>query len=171
MKATPEVLEHLSNFLLMRPISDHREQLALVAETLEERTYRAGAEIIHKGERGDCAYLLVQGEVTVFDYTMDQEPFTRAILSADLHPLFGEVALVGGGERIATVTARSDCRCWVLKREAFIRLGDQHPEIGWRLLHQVAQLLAGHLEKTNRDVLRLFEALVLEVEQKTILGR
>jgi CRP-like cAMP-binding protein len=171
MKPTPEVLEHLASFLVMRPISEHQEQLALVAESLEERSYRAGVEIIHKGEKGDCAYLLVKGEVTVFDYTMDQEPFTRAILTAELHPLFGEVALVGGGERIATVTARTDCRCWVLQREAFIRLGDQHPEIGWRLLHQIAQLLAGHLEKTNRDVLRLFEALVIEVEQKTIHGR
>ena len=171
MKPTPEVLEHLSNFLLMKPISDHEEQLALVAESLEERHYKAGAEIIHKGEKGDCAFLLISGEVEVFDYTMDQEPFTRAILNAGMHPLFGEVALVGGGERIATVAARTDTRCWVLTREAFNRLGDRHPEIGWRLLHQIAKLLAGHLEKTNRDVLRLFEALVLEVEQKTIIGR
>ncbi len=170
MKTTPEVLEHLSAFLLMKPISEHHDQLALVAASLDEQDYRAGAEIIRKGEHGDCAYLLVKGEVTVFDYTMDQEPFTRAILNSGQHPLFGEVALVGGGERIATVTARTDCRCWVLRREAFIRLGDQHPEIGWRLLHQIAILLAGHLEKTNRDVLRLFEALVLEVEQKTIHG-
>lgn len=171
MKATPEVLARLRDFPLMAPLADREGQLALVAEILEERLYRAGAEIIRKGEHGDCAFLLVDGEVEVFDYTVDQEPYTRAILDADLHPLFGEVALVGGGERIATVAARRDSRCWVLRREAFIGLGDRHPEIGWRLLHQVAQLLAGHLEKTNRDVLRLFEALVLEVEQKTIIGR
>ena len=171
MNATPEVLEHLSSFLLMRPISEHREQLATVAAVLEERRWKAGEEILRKGERGDCAYLLVEGEVAVYDHTMDQEPFVKAILGAAQHPLFGEVALVGGGLRIATVTARTDCRCWVLSREAFTRLGDRHPEIGWRLLHQIAQLLAGHLEKANHDVLRLYEALVLEVESKTILGR
>jgi CRP/FNR family cyclic AMP-dependent transcriptional regulator len=171
MKATPEVLEHLSAFLLMRPISEHREHLAQVADILEERCWKAGQELIHKGERGDCAYLLVEGEVAVFDHTMDQEPFVKAILDSAQHPLFGEVALVGGGLRIATVAARTDCRCWVLSRAAFEQLGDRHPEIGWRLLRQIAQLLAGHLEKANHDVMRLYEALVLEVESKTILGR
>lgn len=171
MKAGLDNLERLRAFPLMAPLQDDPQALGLVAEILEERVYRSGAEIIRKGEHGDCAFLLVDGEVEVFDYTMDQEPYTRAILGADMHPLFGEVALVGGGERIATVAARTACTCWILHRDAFADLGNRHPAIGWKLLQQISRLLASHLEKTNKDVLRLFEALVLEVESKTILGR
>lgn len=168
MKVDGSVIERLKRFAVLASLAGDENALGELAGILEPRRYDAGQEIIHKGDRGDCAFLLVEGSVEVFDYTMDAEPFTRAVLDASLAPFFGEVALVGGGERIATVKARSACECWILQRKALIELGDRHPAIGWRLLMPVACLLAAHLEKTNRDVLRLFEALVLEVEHKTI---
>ncbi|MDP2360705.1 MAG: cyclic nucleotide-binding domain-containing protein [bacterium] len=171
MRITPETLPLLGAFPLTAPLAGDPAALELLAGILEERRYRAGDQIVHKGERGDCAFLLVDGEVEVLDYTMDREPYTRAVLDSAEHPLFGEVALVGDGERIATVEARTNCLCWVLRREAFERLGDQHPRVGLALLRHVAHLLAGHLQKTNRDVLHLFEALVLEIEQKAVGGR
>lgn len=168
MRVDATVLERLKRFAFVEGLADDQAALTELAGILESRRYRAGEEIIRKGERGDCAFLLVEGSVEVFDYTMDAEPFVRAVLDASMAPLFGEVALVGGSERIATVGARSECACWVLSRQALLDLGNRNPAIGWRLLMPVAHLLAGHLEKTNRDVLRLFEALVLEVEHKTI---
>jgi len=168
MKTDAAILERLARFAITAPLAGDDEALAELAAVLEPRRYRAGEEIIRKGEAGDCAFLLAEGRVEVFDFTMDAEPFTRAVLDAEQAPLFGEVALVGGGERIATVRARTDCVCWILTRDGLAALGDRHPRVGWRLLMPIARLLAAHLEKTNRDVLRLFEALVLEVEHKTI---
>lgn len=163
-----ELTAALGAYKLFEPIADDPEAMALVAGILELKTYARGEEIIHKNEEGDCAFILLSGEVEVFDYTMDQEPFTRAILTGEMHTVFGEVALVAGGKRIATVAARSTSRCGILHRQAFRKLGDARPDVGWKLLWQIAQLLSMHLEKTNQDVLRLFEALVLEVEHKTI---
>lgn len=168
MKAHPELIQRLAAFQLFSAVSQDEEVLAMIAGVLEEKSFAAGEEILHKNDTGDCAYLLLEGEVEIFDYTMDQEPFTRAVLTGELNAVFGEVALVGPGKRLATVVSRKPSRCAVFHREAFQQLGDRRPDIGWALLKEIARILAGHLDKTNQDVLRLFEALVLEVEHKTI---
>jgi CRP/FNR family cyclic AMP-dependent transcriptional regulator len=168
MKARSELVQRLKSFPLFGAVSQDDEAMGMIAEALEEKSFAAGEEILHKNETGDCAYLLLDGEVEIFDYTMDQEPFTRAVLTGEMNAVFGEVALVGPGKRLATVVSRKPSRCALLRREAFQQLGDSRPEIGWALLKEIARILAGHLDKTNQDVLRLFEALVLEVEHKTI---
>jgi hypothetical protein len=55
----------------------------------------------------------------------------------------------------------------MLRRDDFLRLGETNPRLGWAALLDIAQLLAERLKSTNQDVLRLFEALVMMVEDET----
>ncbi len=168
MKVDEQILERLVRFRIVEPLEGERELLKRFAGILESAKYEAGQPIVSKGEEGREAYLLVKGTVEVFDYTIDDEPFTRAILRDADNILFGEVALVSDSRRIATVTAKTDCECWILRRGDFIRLGNENPRLGWLILQRIAALLAKHLERTNQDVLRLFEALVNEVEHGAV---
>lgn len=169
MKPTPELSERLKQFTLFKPIAADQAGLDAVASILQPTAYPAGETIIHKGDIGDQAFLLVEGTVEICDYTMDGEPFVRAILQGSDSVIFGELALTRNDKRTATVIARTACTCWTIRRDDFIRLGDQNPYLGWQLLQQIAKVLAARLEKTNQDVLTLFEALILEIEHKAIL--
>ncbi|MEW6753679.1 MAG: cyclic nucleotide-binding domain-containing protein [Candidatus Latescibacterota bacterium] len=164
MQPTREVREQLGRFALVRQVVGDDGSLDLVAACLRPARYGAGQAIVTKGEPGSQAFLLVRGTVEIVDFTMDGEPYVKAVLTESDALLFGELALVGGDVRTATVRARTDCECWVLEREDFLRLGEEHPRLGWLLLLEIARLLAVRLKRTNQDVLQLFEALVMEVE-------
>ena len=164
MKPTAEIRERLEQFAITRQITGNPQQLDRIVQILRPVTYAAGKEIVRKGDAGSEAFLLVEGSVEIVDFTMDEEPYVKAALLDSYQILFGEMGLIGSDVRTATVRARTRCLCWVLAREDFLRLGNEHPNLGWLLLLEIARLLAERLKRTNEDVLRLFEALVMEVE-------
>jgi len=159
-----ELRERLCRFALVRDLRGEEELVDALLGALRPAEFAAGTDIVTKGRSGTEAYLLVAGTAEVLDFTLQGEPYLKAVLTAEQAVLFGEVALVSDDLRTATVRARTACTCWVLRREDFLRLGDAHPRLGWVLLREIARLLAERLRRTNEDVLRLFEALVMEVE-------
>jgi CRP-like cAMP-binding protein len=168
MKSNKNLIDRLSCFGIMKELASIPVLLEAFVEVLEEKEFSEGCEIVTKGEAGDCAYLLFEGTVEVFDYTMAKEPYTRAVLNDKMNPIFGEIALVAESPRLATVVARSKCKCWQIRHNRFVKFGNENPRAGLILLREVASILVGHLEKTNRDVLQLFEALVQEVESGSV---
>ena len=168
MTPTPEVRERLQQFRILQPLAADPAQLDAIAHILQPITYDTGDAIIRKGDIGDGAFLLVRGTVEVLDYTMDGEPYTRAVLRDSDSVIFGEMTLIRNDKRTATIIATTPCECWALTRDDFIALGDQNPRIGWQILRQIAIVLGERLEKTNQDVLVLFQALVLEIESETL---
>jgi CRP/FNR family transcriptional regulator len=54
---------------------------------------------------------------------------------------FGEVALIDEGPRTATITAKTDLKCWGLTPWDFRPLVETHAEIAWKLLQQFAKRL------------------------------
>ena len=84
-----------------------------LADRLEEVRVAAGHEIVRQGEAGDRFYLVREGTL---DVAVDGRPVQ------DLGPgeSFGEIALLRGVPRTASVTARSDAVLYALDRAAFI---------------------------------------------------
>ncbi len=84
-----------------------------LASGLQEVAYPQGAEIIRQGDPGDAFYVLLDGTVEV---TRDGAHL------ADLQTgqSFGEVALISGQPRNATVSAAQDCRAFRLECAPFL---------------------------------------------------
>jgi len=168
MKPTPEIRRRLREFGLMRRVAEEKEELLdPFIQALQPREFAPGVNIVTKGDTGTEAYLLVQGTVEIVDFNLQGEPYVKAVLGQDAQMLFGEMALVTRDVRTATVRTRTPCTCWMLRRDDFLRLGEANPRLGWAALLDIAQLLAERLKSTNQDVLRLFEALVMMVEDET----
>ena len=164
MKPSAEVRQRLSSFTLCQSLAAEPELLDLFVQALEPVSFPAAHDVVRKGESGTEAYLLASGTVEIVDYTMQRDPYVKAVLNETHNVVFGEMALVSNCERTATVRARTACTCWMLERDHFLRLGVENPRLGWIVLLEIARLLADRLKHTNQDVLRLFEALVMEVE-------
>lgn len=88
--------------------------------------FKKGEGIIEEGTLGDCAYIIEQGSVEVSKLTPHGEKQVLGILEKS--EIFGEMGLIDGLPRCATVTALENCVMSVCSRETFNSLADHNPE-------------------------------------------
>lgn len=151
-----------------------REQIEKVARLFSYRKYSEGEIIFKEGDRGDSLFILLEGEVEITkaltlmlrrsDLDTREKSFIR--LNSDSHSFFGEMVFFEDNhERSATVKATKKCSMAVLKKDDFLRIGEEDPVIGFKLVKNIATVLADRLRKTNRDVLKLTTAFSLAMER------
>lgn len=104
------------------------------AEVLEQllastnvRTFREGEAVCREGDPGDSMFLLVEGAVEVSTADPVGRPLVLAVLNEG--EFFGEVALVTGRPRTATVAARGPATVLEITREQVDSLAARHPEV------------------------------------------
>ncbi len=104
-----------------------------------ERRFPQGANIVRQGEEGDALYTILAGSVRVAMLSTDGVEATLAILHSG--DSFGELALLDGEPRGATVVALTACRTFVVTRDAFERWLREHPSVSGALLRALSQRL------------------------------
>ena len=130
----------------------------------EFKKFRKGSTIIKEGDQGDELFIVLKGEIVILKTTLQNEKYVVTSLNSDTGNVFvGELGLIDRDRRSATVEAKTDCECMVLKRNRFIQFGDENPEIGLNITRAIAQELSLKLRKTGTDVITLFSALVEEI--------
>jgi voltage-gated potassium channel len=95
--------------------------IADVARLLRARDYPARAVIVRRGERGDCMYFIASGEVEV-----RLRPETVRLGPGEF---FGEIALLTGGPRNATIVAVQPCTLLTLDIVDFRQLLGRQQEL------------------------------------------
>jgi CRP/FNR family cyclic AMP-dependent transcriptional regulator len=112
---------------------DQRE-LSDVAQTMRERRFGEGDTVTREGTGGAGFFVIADGHAEV---SVDGEP--RGTLGPG--DFFGEVALITGAERTATIVARTDLVCYGLTPWDFRPLVEGNPSIAWKLLQSLAKKL------------------------------
>jgi cAMP-dependent protein kinase regulator len=107
--------------------SFEREALVEIVASTELRSYDEGDIIVTEGEPGSSLFLIVGGEVRVFTRTDDGGNLQLAELGPG--DFFGEVSLLSGKTRTATITARTQVTAIELDRASVDRIADNHPEV------------------------------------------
>ena len=104
--------------------------IAEVARLLRPRDYPAGGVVMRRGQPGDCMYFIADGEVEI------QLPGQNVYLISG--QFFGEVALLTGAPRNATVVATQPSTLLSLDIVDFHELLARQPELA-RIIHEEAQ--------------------------------
>jgi len=100
-----------------------------------------GEIIISEGEVGDCLYIIRSGQVKVV-VNSDNEQEDEIVLSfLSDGDYFGEMALITGEPRSATVVAESDVELWQLDKSDFDALMLNNPSITISMTHMLSQRL------------------------------
>jgi cAMP-dependent protein kinase regulator len=122
---TDQELKELQSSTLFS--SFERETLVEIIASTELRSYGEGDIIVTEGEDGSSLFLIVGGTVKVFTRTDDG----KNIALAELGPgdFFGEVSLLTGRPRTATITARTEVTAIELDRASIDRIAHDHPEV------------------------------------------
>lgn len=88
--------------------------LEYLMEHMSVGVFLPGAEIVKEGDDGDCMYFMNRGKAEVL-----VGPDDKQVVVLGDGSLFGEMALVGNGKRMATIRAIEVCDCRVIDGFAF----------------------------------------------------
>ncbi len=124
--------------------SDH----ATLEKFMFRYDYDESTYVFKEGTHGGYMFFIVEGEVEVIKQ-FDTKKHTIATLGPGRS--VGEMSLIDGAPRSATVRARTDLSLIVLKREDFQKLLAEEPQIANRILMGIANLLSQSLRDTNKN--------------------
>jgi CRP/FNR family cyclic AMP-dependent transcriptional regulator len=127
----------------------HDAQLEALLDAAHVCVYPQDAAVVQQGQRideaqdGDSLYVILDGRVRVVRTVDGSER-----LLAELGPgeFFGEMSLLDGKPRSATVVAEDDSQCLVLPRWSLLRIVRRDPEVAINLLTVMSERLRNTLD-------------------------
>jgi CRP-like cAMP-binding protein len=115
------------------------EDWAEIASRSVQISFAKGKELLIQGDPGDMMLILTEGTARVSMLTAGGREIVLAY--AEPGAVLGEIALLDGGERTASVTATSAGTALQLGRNALKDFAASHPEFTWSLMQQLARRL------------------------------
>ncbi len=102
------------------------EKIDRLARRLRMAIFGPGEVILRQGDPGDSLYVLRSGRVAV---RLETRGGHREIATLTAGQFFGEMSLMTGESRTATVVAKSDVECYIVEKEAFQQILEEKPEL------------------------------------------
>lgn len=142
---------------------------AELAERTSPRTYRGGQFVFFQGEPGDSLFVMVDGLVKVLVTSTEGDQ----MLLATLRPpeVFGELALVDGGPRSASVQAIRTTTVLTLGRATLLDVLTRHPPVTDALLRSIGALVRRLIEQAGDLVFLDLEGRVAKLVVKLAADR
>jgi CRP-like cAMP-binding protein/rhodanese-related sulfurtransferase len=115
------------------------EQLAAIAQVVQEKVVPANTIIYRQGDPGDSFYIIHSGKIRVFLSGEDG-------VETDLNQLgpgdcFGEIALLTEEPRTGDIEALEETHLFVLTKEEFDRVLKEHPDVFKMFIRHMSELL------------------------------
>jgi len=166
-----KIKEFLKKVRILSRLSD--EELDFVLDIVKKIEIPAERVIIKEGDIGDSMYLFAEGQVNVsknLTLKLGKKGFSKAEksmvkLDSKKVSFFGDMAMFDTAPRSATITASIKCLLYEIKRKDFEKLCSSRPEIGYKILREIAAVLCTRIRKGNQDVLKLSTALSIALSQ------
>src|SRR5437016_4932550 len=158
-------LEMLGKVGLFAGLSENEK--AEVAERLQYAPFARGDVITKQGNTAHWLYIMAFGDAEVLYEPPSGPPQVLALLQPG--QFFGEMALMTGDARTATVVAKTDVECWRLDRASVQQLLQTRPEIAEEV-KRVIGARRGELERA-REAFTASAVDASAARQGDLLGR
>lgn len=136
MAKTDTKLEHLANVRLFEACN--KKELRAIGRASDEIQVAAGKNLVEEGTTGHEFFLIVEGQAVV-------RRAGRKVATLGPGQYFGELSLLDGGVRSASVTAETPMTVLVLGRREFNGILHEVPELARKLL----TVMAGRLRESD----------------------
>ena len=155
--------EHLKEALDLPPLEvyeldifkNHKEDtLITLMECLERRSVPAGTKVFSLGDVADELYLIRKGAVRI-TLPVEGTADGHHTLTYGRGDFFGGIAFIAGTSRFNDGTAVDDTELFVLRREQFERLKEEHKRLAFQLLEAVAKVLALRLRYSDKELMAM----------------
>jgi CRP/FNR family transcriptional regulator, cyclic AMP receptor protein len=113
--------------------------LEALSHMAASRTYKAGEPVFMKGDAGHAMMAVLSGRVRICSYSAEGREVVLNVISAG--EVFGEIAMIDGGERTADAFAMEATELLVLNRRDFLPVLARNPDVCMKLLELLCQRL------------------------------
>lgn len=137
------ILEAFRRVEILAPLSD--EEKRQLAEGVRAHRYASGEYIVRQGEEGDCFFILTSGRVEV--NATGESGFATVLAQLGEGDFFGEMSLLTGDRRSATVRALEDTEVIVVDKASFSKVITNNPSIAESLSQILERRLAENVAK------------------------
>jgi CRP-like cAMP-binding protein len=122
-------------------------ELASIAALAQRKRYSARDVVVHQTDPSGELYVIVEGHLKVVSAGADGRDTALNIMGPG--EVIGEVPVLDGGPRSATVAALEPCELLVIRREPFLKLLETSPKIAIELLRVFATRLRRLTERSE----------------------
>ncbi|MEM6677701.1 MAG: cyclic nucleotide-binding domain-containing protein [Pseudomonadota bacterium] len=136
-----DTLEILRRMALFRALDSAR--LQIVAMSGEIEVFLPGERIAEKGERGDAAFVILEGAVAVLIPSEEGETRLTTLPPGDI---VGELAVLTGNPRSTALVAEGALTMLRLERDTILELLREFPDVAIEMI----KVIADRLDKTNQ---------------------
>ena len=120
-------------------------KLKLLAFASDRKIYNEGQDLFKQGDAGDAAFVIVDGTADIIVSTEEKEV---VVASVGKDEIIGEISILCEVPRTATVRATANLEVLKVKKEHFLGLISQVPELGIEVMRE----LASRLQKTTSEL-------------------
>lgn len=140
LKDEVELLRRVPLFANVAPA-----KLKLLAFTSERISYAAGQTLFNQGDQGDAAYVVLSGSA---DVLVDSPSGQIKVATLEPNTIVGEIAILCEVARTATVKAAAPLEALRIRKDHFLRLLAEFPE----MTVEIMRVLADRLSHTTAEL-------------------
>jgi CRP-like cAMP-binding protein len=125
-------------------------ELSIVAKHINYIDLKEGEILFKEGVKGDFVCFVIDGTLDVIKKTETGE--NVVISSLPKGRSIGEMSIIDGYPRSATVKARTEAKLVTLTRDGFEIIQQEYPRIGIKIFKSLSRLLSLNLRKTSSSL-------------------
>lgn len=131
------------------------DQIDEIVAACEQIRYDAGQVLFEQGDEADALFIIGDGQLEV----VGQSPMGEKVVLAVLEPgtVVGEMSLIEGGPRSATVEAVTDCLIYRLDHDTFDQMRRQHKAVAYEIILALAATVGDRRRSTDERVRQVFD--------------
>ncbi len=115
----------------------------------EERSYSKGRVILVEDSKSRDLFIICHGRVSIRLSLPTESGKEEVIYTMRDGQIFGELSLVDGSPRSATVKAEEDVVTCAYEYDKLMKLLDENPRIGFLLMRNIASIISQRVRNTN----------------------
>ncbi len=148
--------------------ASEEDELLAIAEKLKFAPFAKGDVITHQGDVAHWLYIITEGNADVYLEVPGQD--RRKLSTLHQGDFFGEMGLMTGAPRTATVIAASDIECYRLDKESFQEFVHKRPALADEITKVLVSRRYG-LDSMQQDMDETTRASQMAQQHQDVLGR
>jgi len=142
-----EVLEFLRDAEVFKGLAD--VDLERIVEICNPARFEKGQVIVEEDARERELYIIKSGRVNISLSPPGSGELRGALTNCMPGQVFGELSFIDGARRSTWVTALDDVEVYQIRWESFSGIIKGKPEIGYRVMSNIARVIADRLRDTT----------------------
>ncbi|MBC2713680.1 MAG: cyclic nucleotide-binding domain-containing protein [Desulfobacteraceae bacterium] len=152
------LIEYLKKNRLFDGISE--DELNLITERFHRVTYTKGETVFKEGDAGQSMFLLVKGRAGVVKDFFGGE---RSLGMIQTGEYFGEMSLLSGNNRSATVHAHTDLVCYTINQHDFMALVEKNHRLSLNMIQTINDRLIHSESKANQQIINAYHTMIFSL--------